>query len=80
MTKLVTLKTTPYPRVSYDTHVTLNELTRSGSSIIDTMRNAHSFAGITSGCFRYNRSRVRAAFFLTKFSEVLVPRSSGDMI
>ena len=39
--------------------------------MIDTIRNAHSFAGITSGCFRYKRNNVRAAFLRTKFSEVL---------
>ena len=39
--------------------------------MMETIRNAHSFAGMTSGCFRYRRKSVRAAFFRTKFSEVL---------
>lgn len=39
--------------------------------MIDTIRNAHSAAGMTSGCFLYNRNRVSAAFFLTKLCDVL---------
>jgi len=45
--------------------------TKSGSSMMDTKRNAHSAAGMTSGCFRYSRNRVNAAFFLTNVWEVL---------
>ncbi len=71
MIRLVTLSTTPYERLRTIRHIVGMILTRSGSSIIDTIRNAHSFAGMTSGCFRYNRSSVRAAFFRTKFWDVL---------
>lgn len=39
--------------------------------MMETMRNAHSAAGMTSGCFLYSRSKVRAAFFRTKLCEVL---------
>lgn len=44
---------------------------KSVSSMMDTKRNAHSAAGMTSGCFRYSRSSVKAAFFLTNVCEVL---------
>jgi hypothetical protein len=38
---------------------------------METIRCAHSAAGITSGYFRYNLSNVSAAFFFTKLGEVL---------
>ena len=42
----------------------------SGSSIIDMILSAHSFRTMP-GYLRYNRSNVKAAFFLTKDLEVL---------
>lgn len=47
------------------------KLTKSVSSIMDSILNAHSFTLIISGCLRYRRSNVRAAFFFTKLCEVL---------
>jgi hypothetical protein len=35
------------------------------------IRSAQSVAGKTEGCFRYNRSSVKAAFFFTNVLEVL---------
>jgi hypothetical protein len=35
------------------------------------MRAAHSSAGMTSGCLRYSRRSVSAAFFRTKLFDVL---------
>jgi len=46
--------------------------TKSVSSIIETILRAHSAAGMTSGCLRYNRKSVSAAFFFTKLCEVLL--------
>lgn len=41
------------------------------------MRSAQSAAGMTSGCLRYSRRSVSAAFFLTKDLEVL-PQQTTD--
>lgn len=75
MTRLVTQITTPYAIKACNEHRALvlqqDALTRSVSSINDTIRNAHSAAGMTSGCFLYNRTNVNAAFFRTKFCDVL---------
>lgn len=58
---------------------------RSGSSIRDIIRSAH--VGWTiPGCFRYNRSRVKAAFFFTNDLEALTrvslvwPRTRGGVL
>lgn len=37
----------------------------------DTIRSAHSGAGMTSGCFRYSLRSVNAAFFFTMLCDVL---------
>ena len=46
-------------------------LTGSRSSMSMIIRSAQSVAGKTEGCFRYSRSKVKAAFFLTNVLEVL---------
>lgn len=51
--------------------VTVSATPGSLSSIMETMRSAQSVMGRTEGCFRYNRSRVKAAFFLTNDVDVL---------
>ena len=53
------------------------QLTGSESSIMLTIRSAHSVTGRTVGCLRYIRRRVKAAFFFTKVLEVL--RGVNDM-
>lgn len=52
----------------------LERLTRLSSSMMETIRSAHSPDGITSGCFRYSRRSVNAAFFLTNVCETLRER------
>lgn len=57
--------------------VTVSATPGSLSSIMETIRSAQSVMGRTEGCFRYNRSSVKAAFFLTNDVDVLREHEHG---
>lgn len=55
-------------------HNLCKNFTKSCSSIRYTILSAQSVTGITSGCLRYRRNNVNAAFFFTKLFDVLKNR------